>query len=56
MHALPEGVNASPTYCQCPRGFVEKYWEAALGRPVKVVVEHTAITGGDECKFIIHLA
>jgi hypothetical protein len=56
MHALPEGVNASPTYCQCSRGFVEKYWEAALGRPVKVKVGHTAITGGDECKFIIHLA
>jgi len=55
MHALPEGINASPTYCQCSRGFVEKYWEAALGRLVKVDVAYTAITGGDECKFIIHL-
>jgi hypothetical protein len=50
---LPEGINASPTYCQCSRGFAEKYWEAALGRPVKVEVACTAITGGDECKFII---
>jgi hypothetical protein len=55
MYALPEGVNASLTYCHCSRGFVEKYWEAALGRPVKVEVTYTAITGGDECKFIIHL-
>lgn len=55
MFALPEGVNASPTYCQCSRGFVEKYWEGALGRPVRVEVKETAITGGDECKFIIHL-
>jgi predicted transcriptional regulator YdeE len=55
MFALPEDVNASPTYCQCSRGFVEKYWESALGRPVLVEVEGTAITGSDECKFIIHL-
>jgi hypothetical protein len=55
MYALPKGINASPTYCQCSRGFVEKYWEAALGRLVKVDVAYTAITGGDECKFIIHL-
>jgi hypothetical protein len=55
MIALPEGINASPTYCQCSRGFVEKYWEAALGRPVRVEVKETAITGAEECKFIIHL-
>ncbi|OGO06617.1 MAG: hypothetical protein A2Y92_00245 [Chloroflexi bacterium RBG_13_57_8] len=55
MFALPEGFNVSPTYCQCSRGFVEKYWEGALGRPVRVEVKETAITGADECKFIIHL-
>ena len=55
MYALPEEIKASPTYCQCSRGFVEKYWEAALGRPVKVDVAYTAITGGEECKFIVHL-
>jgi hypothetical protein len=54
MLALPEGVNASPTYCQCSRGFVEKYWEGALGRPVQVEVKETCLTGADECKFIIH--
>ena len=55
MVALPEGVNTSPTYCQCSRGFVEKYWEGALGRPVKVEVIETCLTGADECKFIINI-
>lgn len=55
MFALPESVNTSPTYCQCSRGFVEKYWESALGRPVMVEVKETCLTGGNECKFIIHL-
>ena len=56
MFALPEGTNISPTYCQCSRGFVEKYWEGALGRPVEVEVVDTPITtGANECKFIIHL-
>jgi hypothetical protein len=55
MFALPEGINASPTYCQCSRGFVEKYWEGALGRPVKVEVKETCMTGANDCKFTIHL-
>lgn len=55
MVALPEGVNVSPTYCQCSRGFVEKYWEGPLGRPVKVEVIETCLTAANECKFIIHL-
>ena len=55
MVALPEGVNASPTYCQCSRGFVEKYWEAALGRPVKVEVKETSMTGANECRFIVQI-
>jgi hypothetical protein len=55
MVALPEGVNTSLTYCHCAKGFVEKYWEGALGRPVKVEVQETCLTGADECKFIIQL-
>ncbi len=52
---LPEGVNASPTYCQCSRSFVQAYWEGILGRPINVELGETSITGADECKFIIHL-
>jgi hypothetical protein len=55
MRGLPEGVTASPTYCYCSRGFVEKYWEGILGRKVKVELGATAISGADECKFTIHL-
>jgi hypothetical protein len=56
MRGLPEGVNASPTYCQCARGFVETYWANVLGWPVRVEVKETAISGGNECKFNIHLS
>jgi hypothetical protein len=55
MRKLPEEVTASSTYCQCSRGFVEKYWEGILGRPVRVELGNTAISGSDECKFVIHL-
>ncbi len=55
VQALPEGVNASPTYCQCSRAFVQAHWEAVLGHPVKVELGPTAISGADECKFVIHL-
>jgi hypothetical protein len=53
---LPEGVNISPTYCQCSRAFVQKHWEDVLGRPVRVELGKTALsTGSDECQFIVHL-
>jgi hypothetical protein len=55
MRGLPEGVTASPTYCYCSRGFVEKYWEGILGRAVRVELGTTAISRADECKFTIHL-
>jgi len=55
LSMLPEGVNASPTYCQCSRAFVQAYWEGILGRPLKVELGKTAISGSDECKFVIHL-
>ena len=55
MRKLPEDVIASPTYCQCSRGFVEKYWEGILGRPAQVELGDTAISGAKECKFVIHL-
>lgn len=55
MRGLPEGLTASPTYCQCSRGFIEKYWEGILGRKVCVELGATAISGADECMFTIHL-
>ncbi len=55
MRALPDGATASKTYCQCSRGFVEKYWEAVLGRAVRVELGSTAISGTRECQFVIHI-
>lgn len=55
MSGLPEGETVSPTYCQCSRGFVQKYWEGILGRPVQVGLGETAISGADECRFVIPL-
>ncbi len=52
---LPQGTAMSPTYCQCSRSFIQNQWENALGRPLKVEVKETALSGADECKFVIHL-
>ena len=53
---LPKGTNASPTVCECSRGFTKQRWETILGRPVNVeVVSTPIISSGDECVFIIHL-
>jgi len=53
---LPEGIYASPTVCQCSRGFTQQRWETILGRPVEVeVVSSPIIDGSEDCKFIIHL-
>jgi predicted hydrocarbon binding protein len=52
---LPAGDTVSLTYCNCSKGFVEKYWEAILQRPVKVNLLRSAISGSKECTFAIHL-
>lgn len=54
--ALPDDIKASPTYCECSRAWQERYWEGALGRPVRVELGETAISSdSDECQFIVHL-
>jgi predicted transcriptional regulator YdeE len=55
VRSVPEGVNASPTYCECSRAFVQAHWEDVLGRPVKVELGETAVTGSEECQFFIRL-
>jgi len=52
---LPDDQNTSPTYCHCSQGFVQKYWEGVLGRPVPVEVVESCLTGAAECKFVIQL-
>jgi predicted hydrocarbon binding protein len=55
LSGLPAEETVSPTYCQCSRGFALKMWESLLGRPVKVDVVATAVSGAKECKFKISL-
>ncbi len=55
LRGLPVGETASLTYCQCSRGFVQKYWEGVLERPVEVELVESCISGAEECKFVIHL-
>ena len=55
MRGLPADQAASLTYCECSRGFIEKYWEGVLGRPVRVDLLESSIAGAEECKFSIHL-
>ena len=52
---LPQEDTVSITYCNCSKGFVQKYWEAVLDRPVEVEILQSAISGAKECKFAIHL-
>ncbi len=55
LRGLPAEETVSLTYCQCSRGFVQKYWEYVLGKPVQVEILESAISGAKECKFAIHL-
>jgi hypothetical protein len=52
---LPTKETVSFTYCNCSRGFVEKYWEAILQKPVKVELLQSAISGAKECTFSIRI-
>lgn len=55
FRGLPTEDTVSFTYCNCSKGFVEKYWEAILQKPVKVDLLQSAISGAKECIFTIHL-
>ncbi|WXG46884.1 MAG: DUF6144 family protein [Candidatus Atabeyarchaeum deiterrae] len=55
LRGLPANETVSRSYCQCSRGFVKKYWESVLERPVRVEIMQSAVSGGKECKFAIHI-
>jgi hypothetical protein len=52
---LPKDVTLSKTYCHCAEGFVKKYWETVLQKPVKVALLESALSGVSECKFAVQL-
>ena len=55
VRGLPQNETISRSYCNCSKGFVKKYWEGVLGKPVDVEVMQTAVSGAKECKFAIHI-
>ena len=52
---LKDNETVSPTWCLCSKGFVMKLWEALLGRPAKVELVESCISGAKQCKFAVHL-
>ena len=53
FRGLPENETVSSTYCHCSKGFVKRFWEGVLEKPVKVDLVQSAISGASECKFVI---
>lgn len=55
LRGLPADERVSPTYCHCSKGFVEKFWEDVLERPVRVELIQSVVSGAEECKFAVYL-
>ncbi len=55
VNSLPSDEKISIMYCNCARGFVEEYWEEVLGRPVRVELVESSISGSNVCKFVVSL-
>jgi hypothetical protein len=52
---MPTEEETSTTWCQCSRAFVQKVWEMYTGKPVRVELVESSISGATECIFEIHL-
>jgi len=55
LRGLSDDEKVSVTYCHCSKGFVKKFWENVLGRPVRVELMQSVVSGASECKFAIHI-
>jgi predicted hydrocarbon binding protein len=53
LRALPKETTVSKTYCHCSEGFVKKYWECILEKPISVTLVESAVSGASECKFAV---
>jgi hypothetical protein len=45
----------SITFCHCGKGYWMAMFEHVFGKPVKVDILQTVITGADSCRFAIHI-
>jgi hypothetical protein len=55
MRNLPSDETISLTYCHCSEGFIKSYWEEVLEMPLRVEILESTISGGEKCRFAIHL-
>ena len=53
QRALPLDQTTNINYCKCSEAFVHTQWERILEHPVEVEVLESAISGSEECKFLI---
>ena len=47
--------NLPQTYCYCGAGFYRGIWEEILGKPVRIEVLESVMTGGDVCQIAVYL-
>ena len=55
LRGLPVDDRVSLIYCHCSKGFIKKFWEGILEKPVKVELMQSVVSGAPECKFAIYL-
>ncbi len=48
-------VNIARNLCYCSGGFMKKSWEVIFKQPLKVEVLESVLSGGECCRFAIHL-
>lgn len=42
-------------YCNCSAEFHKQFFEAALGKTIKVEITRSIISGAESCEFVIHI-
>ena len=55
LRGLPADDRVSLIYCHCSKGFIKKFWEGVLEKPVKAELMQSVVSGAPECKFAIYL-
>jgi hypothetical protein len=53
--AIRSGIPLSPTFCYCGGGWFRRLWEGITGRPVRIELVKSFLTGDDACEFAVHL-
>jgi hypothetical protein len=54
--AIRSGIALSPTFCYCGGGWFRRLWEGVTGRPVRIELVKSFLSGDDACEFAVHLS